>query len=147
VVVLTRFTVDIQTIAAVLGILAIVCPFGLWLFGKIGNRLTPAEVEILVAAAKEGQIWLLKVDAFGQWVRADDHDFFDEKDPAFMARYNEAFTRLCSRGHNRLMSSWRRVGPSDPYCRVAYDRATLKEFSAAVALSGAVEETIGREMR
>ena len=98
-VVLTGFTVDIQTIAAVLGILAVVCSFGLWVVGKVGNRLSPAEIEILIAAAEKGEIRILECSATGPWVRADKRDFAVNGDPAYLARYNEAFQRIYSRGY------------------------------------------------
>lgn len=62
------------------------------------RRLSEAEQQILVESAQEGEVCILKVDAFGQWVRAGKKDFFDQKDRAVQARYLEALESLHRRG-------------------------------------------------
>lgn len=63
--------------------------------------LSGAEREILLAAAQEGVLHLLTVDAFGTWVRAGKIDFFDQTKPAVQARYLDAFESLQGRGYIR----------------------------------------------
>lgn len=62
------------------------------------SALTPEEKEVLYACGKNGELRILNVDGWGEWVRADTKDFFDGKDPAHAARYLEAFHRLVGRG-------------------------------------------------
>ena len=66
------------------------------------TKLSEAEKELLIAAAKKGEFQLLSVDQIpGTWVRAGGKDFLNTKtsDPAFAAKYLEAFRNLCERGY------------------------------------------------
>ena len=64
------------------------------------TKLSEAEKELLIAAAKKGEFQLLSVDQIpGIWVRANGKDFLDTGDPAFAAKYLEAFRNLCERGY------------------------------------------------
>ncbi len=66
------------------------------------KRLSEAERELLIAAAQQGTFHLLSVDQIpGTWVRAGGKDFLDTEtsDPAFAAKYLEAFRNLCERGY------------------------------------------------
>src|SRR4030042_6900724 len=64
------------------------------------TKLSGAEKELLIAAAKKGEFQLLSVDQIpGTWVRADGKDFLDTDDPAFAAKSLEAFKNLCERGY------------------------------------------------
>ena len=76
----------------------------------LGHRLTIArdkkktiplsseEKDVLIAAAKTGRILLMRIDIHGEWVRAGETDFIQTADPAFAAKYLEAFYRLINRG-------------------------------------------------
>ena len=66
------------------------------------KRLSEAERELLIAAAQQGTFRLLSVDQIsGTWVTAGDKGFLDTEtnDPAFAAKYLEAFRKLCERGY------------------------------------------------
>jgi len=66
------------------------------------KRLSEAERELLIAAAKQGTFYLIDVDQISvTWVRAGGKDFIDTKtiDPAFAAQYLEEFRNLCERGY------------------------------------------------
>jgi len=66
------------------------------------KRLSEAERELLIAAAQQGTFRILCVDQIpGSWVRAGGKDFLNTKtsDPAFAAKYLEAFRNLCERGY------------------------------------------------
>ena len=66
------------------------------------KRLSEAERELLIAAAQQGTFHLLSIDQIpGTWVRAGGKDFLDTEtsDPAFAAKYLEAFRNLCERGY------------------------------------------------
>jgi uncharacterized protein YjhX (UPF0386 family) len=60
--------------------------------------LPDAEREILFESAQDGELHILKVDAFGSWLRAGKKDFFEQTDPAVQARYLDAFESLHRRG-------------------------------------------------
>jgi len=69
------------------------------------HSFSEAEKEILVYAADSGEIRILKVNAFGDWVRCgQDKNFFSQTDLAFNAKYLEAFERLCQKGLVRHQS-------------------------------------------
>ena len=53
---------------------------------------------------ERGRVWLMRVDAFGTWVRAGIHDFSDQFDIAFQVRYLDAFESLLNRGFFRQES-------------------------------------------
>ncbi len=64
------------------------------------KRLSDAEKELLIAAAQKGTFLILDVNEIpGPWVRVGTKDFLDTGDPAFAARYLEAFRNLCERGY------------------------------------------------
>ena len=55
---------------------------------------------MLIAVAQKDEFRLLSVDQIpGTWVRTDGKDFLDTGDPAFAAKYLEAFRNLCERGY------------------------------------------------
>lgn len=56
------------------------------------------EREILAASDMRGDICLLRVDAFGDWVRSGKTDFFKQNDLAYNARYQDALDALLHRG-------------------------------------------------
>jgi hypothetical protein len=60
--------------------------------------LSSEEKEVLIAAAKTGKMLLMRVDIHGEWLRAGGTDFFQREEPAFAAKYLEAFRRLSHRG-------------------------------------------------
>ena len=66
--------------------------------------LSDAEREILLECAQDGELHILKVDAFGSWLRAGKKDFFTQTDPAVQALYLDAFESLCRRGFIRRES-------------------------------------------
>lgn len=61
------------------------------------DSLSPEEIEILIAAAEEGEISLLSSDETGAWVRAGRRDFADQSDRAIAAMYVQALKSLCRR--------------------------------------------------
>ncbi len=64
------------------------------------KRLSPEEEQLLVAAAADGEFFLLTGEQIhGALVRAGGKQYADETDPASCARYLEAFKRLCERGY------------------------------------------------
>jgi hypothetical protein len=63
--------------------------------------LSDAEREILFECAQDGELHILKVDAFGSWLRAGRKDFFNQTDPAVHAIYLDAFESLRGRGFIR----------------------------------------------
>lgn len=68
------------------------------------KRLSETESVLLRAAAQQGQFLLMSVNEIpGPWVRVGNKDFCDTEtnDPAYAAKYVEAFKRLCSRGYIR----------------------------------------------
>jgi hypothetical protein len=82
-------------------LVAVLTPIGgllLWLWRKRAQRLSPEEKEILAACAQRGEIRIMQADLYGEWVRADSKDFLDPTDPAYAARFREAFHLLSGRG-------------------------------------------------
>lgn len=64
------------------------------------KKLSEEEKELLIAAFQRGEFFLLSVAQIsGTWVRADGKDFLDQNDPAYAARFLEAFRSLCERGY------------------------------------------------
>lgn len=63
------------------------------------KRLCEEEKELLQAAAQNGEFYLPSTDQTGDCVRAGGKDFVDEADPAFAAKYLDAFRSLCERGY------------------------------------------------
>lgn len=70
---------------------------------------------------EKGKAWIIYVDAFGSWVRAGKHDFMDDSDSSFQARYLTAFETLYGREYFRLEGK-------DFYCMtgLGYERAELE---------------------
>ncbi len=62
-----------------------------------GREFSAEEIDILVAAGKSGDIYLLETQQ-GDLVRAGIEDFYDPEDPAFAAAYVEALESLIGRG-------------------------------------------------
>lgn len=69
--------------------------------GYVGSKLTVEAVEILVAAADDGNIARFSSDQSDDWVRAGGHHFVDFEDPAVAAVYIEVLEDLLQR---RLVS-------------------------------------------
>jgi hypothetical protein len=72
----------------------------------ISHLLTNEEREILHHCIsgdgfEKGRVWIMRIDAYGSWVRAGKHDFFDKVDASIQARYLDAFDLLCGRGYAR----------------------------------------------
>ena len=66
------------------------------------KKISDAERVLLIAAAEQGTFLLRSVDQIpGTWVRAGGKEFLDTEtgDPAFAAKYLEAFRSLCERGY------------------------------------------------
>jgi len=64
------------------------------------KKLSDAERELLIAAAQQGTFHISHVaEISGNWVSTGGRDFLDSGDPAFAARYLEAFGKLCKRGY------------------------------------------------
>jgi hypothetical protein len=67
------------------------------------RKLSEAEKELLIAAAKDGEFHILSADGVPDWVRVGRKNFPDDiaGDRAIAAKYNDAFTSLCKRGYIR----------------------------------------------
>jgi len=69
------------------------------------KMLSETEVELLRAAAQDGQFHLMSVNEIpGSWVRVGRNTNFlgsEPYDPAYAAKYIEAFECLCRRGYIR----------------------------------------------
>lgn len=69
------------------------------------SKLSDSEREILRQCVADGhangRLWVMRSDMTGPWVRAGQHDFFDESDAAIRAHYLDAFESLKSRGYFR----------------------------------------------
>lgn len=73
--------------------------------GRTGSHLPPSEqltgpeIELLVAASDDGEIYLLpsQSQSVDQWVRVGDTNFVDESDPAVAAFYRDGLDALCER--------------------------------------------------
>ena len=66
------------------------------------KKLSDEERELFIAAAQQGTFNILSVNEIpGIWVRAGGKDFLNTEagDPAFAAKYLEAFRNLCERGY------------------------------------------------
>jgi hypothetical protein len=53
---------------------------------------------------ERGRVWIMRVDAFGPWVRAGTNDFCNQFDNSFQAEYLDAFESLLNRGFFRQES-------------------------------------------
>jgi uncharacterized protein YjhX (UPF0386 family) len=84
---------------------AILAAFLTWCFRFLRRwsrrKLSDREREILFECAQEGELYILKDDAFGSRVRAGKKDFLEQTDPAVQERYLEAFQLLSQRGFIR----------------------------------------------
>ena len=65
------------------------------------KKLSAAEKELLIAAAKDGEFQVIHVNEAPDWIRAGKKNFPEDiaGDPAIAAKYNDAFTSLCKRGY------------------------------------------------
>ena len=57
------------------------------------------EKELLIAAAKSGELYIISIDQIGKIVRVGDEYFKDDSDPAYAAKYFEAFESLLKCGN------------------------------------------------
>ena len=66
-----------------------------------GKKLSEAQKELMIAAAKNGEFYILSVDEVPNWVRIERENFCDSKmqDPAIAVKYLDAFKNLCERGY------------------------------------------------
>ncbi len=67
------------------------------------KKLSEAEKELLIAAAKDGEFLVMHVNEAPDWIRVGRKNFLDDTadDPAVAAKYNDAFTSLCKRSYIR----------------------------------------------
>ena len=66
------------------------------------KRLSETESELLRFAAQHGKFLLMSLNEIpGPWIRVEDKDFLDTNDPAYAAKYVEAFMSLCNRVYIR----------------------------------------------
>lgn len=65
------------------------------------KKLSEAEKELMITAAKKGEFYMLSADGVPNWVRIERKDFCDVKmqDPAIAVKYLDAFKNLCERGY------------------------------------------------
>ena len=63
------------------------------------KKLSEAEEELMITAAKRGEFYILSVDEVPNWVRIERKDFYDVNDPAIAIKYLDAFKNLCERGY------------------------------------------------
>ncbi len=65
------------------------------------KKLSEAEKELLIAAAKDGEFQVMHVNEAPDWIRVGGKDFLDDTagDPAIAAKYNDAFASLCKRNY------------------------------------------------
>jgi hypothetical protein len=61
------------------------------------SNLSPEEIEILCAAADQGDIYLSAANECGDWVAVGHQDFLDQTDPAYAASYTDALEALQAR--------------------------------------------------
>lgn len=52
------------------------------------------ELELLLHAADEGDLWVISTQQVGSWVRSGRRDFMDPADPAYAAQYLDALKSL-----------------------------------------------------
>lgn len=86
---------DLSSLVTIVGFVAGIV-FYLW--RRTSNRLTADEKQLLTAGKDNGLILIMKVDAFGDWVRADKTDFMKTDDRAYASRFLEALQKLVTRG-------------------------------------------------
>ena len=63
------------------------------------KKLSEAQKELLITAAKKCEFYILSVDEVPNWVRIERKDFCDVNDPAIAIKYLDAFKNLCERGY------------------------------------------------
>jgi len=65
------------------------------------RKLSEAEKELLITAAKDGEFLVIHLNEVPNFIRVGRKDFIDHKadDPAIAAKYFDAFTNLCKRGY------------------------------------------------
>ena len=67
------------------------------------RKLSEAEKELLIAAAKDGEFHIIHVDGPPDWIRVGRKNFPDDitGDPAIAEKYHDAFESLCKRSYIR----------------------------------------------
>lgn len=67
------------------------------------RKLSEAEKELLVAAAKDGEFHIMQVNEAPDWIKAGGKNFPDNitGDPAIAEKYHDAFESLCKRDYIR----------------------------------------------
>jgi len=67
------------------------------------KKLSEAEKELLIAAAKDGEFYIIHVDGHPDWIRVVRKNFPDDitGDPAIAEKYHDAFESLCKRAYIR----------------------------------------------
>jgi len=66
------------------------------------RKLSEAEKELLITAAKDGEFLIMHVDGPPDWIRVGKKDFGfvpPDGDPAIAAKYQDAFKNLCKRAY------------------------------------------------
>lgn len=65
------------------------------------KKLSETQKELLIAAAKEGEFYVLSADGVPDWLRVANKNFVDTEtnDPVIAIKYTEAFKNLCERGY------------------------------------------------
>jgi hypothetical protein len=65
------------------------------------RKLSEAEKELLIAAAKDGEFQVIHVNEAPDWIRVGRKNFPEDiaGDPAIAAMYEDAFTSLCKRAY------------------------------------------------
>ena len=65
------------------------------------RKLSAAEKELLIAAAKDGEFQVMHVNEGPDWIRVGRRNFPEDtaSDPVIAAMYEDAFTSLCKRGY------------------------------------------------
>ncbi len=67
------------------------------------TKLSEAEKELLIAAAKDGEFYIIHVDGPPDWIRVGSKNFPGDiaGDPAIAEKYHDTFEGLCKRGYIR----------------------------------------------
>jgi len=65
------------------------------------KKLSEIQKELLIAAANEGEFYILSADGVPDWLRVANKNFVgtETNDPAIAIKYTEAFKDLCERGY------------------------------------------------
>ena len=62
------------------------------------HHFSEEEIELLIAAAERGELFIHSSDQTGKWVRSGASDFINVEDPEVAARYLDAFESLQASG-------------------------------------------------